>query len=359
MRTRILSRYFVTSYLTYYAAILTVAILVIAIVEMMVNFDHVIDYGEGIAGVASYLFLRLPSYYLPFLLPVGSYGAAFLSLGLPARSLEILAAKTSGIAPARLAAPILVTAALFAVVALLLHETVVLRAATRFDRERDGGELFQSRGAFWYQSGSTLFSVESADRDARTLTGVAIYERDRTGRLLRSVEAETAHIEADHRWRLENARFREFPRDDPEAAPRTEDRASAIFELGSADDLALLDADPQSLSLVRLREYIRTQERDGRDTTRDRALLHARLVDPLTVLLFALIGTPLGASVERSRSIAVAALRGIALLGGYYALQTTASVMGSGGVASTALAPWVVLGLFAAYGAWRFSRMST
>lgn len=355
---RILSRYFVASYLTYYAAIVTVAILVIAIVEMMVNFDHVIDYGEGIAGVASYLFLRLPSYYLPFLLPVGSFGAAFLCLGLPARSLEILAAKTSGIAPARIAAPILATAILLSGVALVLHETVVLNAARRFDRERGSGELFQSRDAFWYQSGSTLFSVKSADRDAQTLTGVAIYERDRSGRLLRSVEADTAHIEADHRWRLENARFREFPRDDPDAAPRTEDRESALFELGSADDLALLDADPRALSLSRLRAYIGAQEREGRDATRDRSLFHARLVDPLTVLLFAVLGTPLGVSVERSRSIAVAALQGIALLGGYYALQTTASVVGSGGVAGAALAPWGVLGLFAAFGAWRFARMS-
>ena len=67
---------------------------------MMVKFDHVIDYGEGLSGVATYLFLRLPSYYLPYLLPVGSFGAAFLCLGLPARAFEILAAKTSGIAPA-------------------------------------------------------------------------------------------------------------------------------------------------------------------------------------------------------------------------------------------------------------------
>jgi len=76
------------------------------------------------------------------------------------------------------------------------------------------------------------------------------------------------------------------------------------------------------------------------------------------VLLFAVLGTPLGVSVERSRSIAVAALQGIALLGGYYALQTTASVVGSGGVASSALAPWFVLGAFAAFGVWRFGRMS-
>src|SRR5262245_48139422 len=174
---------------------------------MMVNFDHVIEYGEGVAGVASYLFLRLPSYYLPFLLPVGSFGAAFLCLGLPARSREILAAKTSGIPPARLAAPVLATAAGFALLALVLNETVVIGATQRFEGTSGGGEVFQSRGGFWYQRGNTLFNVQAADRDTRTLQRVTIYERDAAGHLLRSVHADVAHIEADLRWRLENARF--------------------------------------------------------------------------------------------------------------------------------------------------------
>jgi lipopolysaccharide export system permease protein len=353
---RILTRFFVQTYLTYYAAIVAVSFLVIAIVEMMVNFDHVIEHGEGISGALSYLFLRLPSYYLPFLLPVGSFGAAFLCLGLPARTFEILAAKTSGIAPTRIAAPVLAVASAFSIVALLLNETIVLQTASRLDGRRDGGELFQSSGAFWYQRGNTLFEVQGADRDTKTLQGVVVYERDSNGRLLRRVEAQTAHIEDDHKWRLENARFREFPRGDPTAAPRTETRATALLELGDAD-LALLGADPRGLTLLRLREYIHANDREGRDTTRFRSLWHARMADPLTVLLFALLGAPLGFAVERARSLGAAAIEGVGLLGGYYALQTTANVIGQAGVAAAAL-PWIVLGAFGAFGAWRFARLS-
>jgi lipopolysaccharide export system permease protein len=353
---RILTRYFVQSYLTYYAAIVAISMLVIAIVEMMVNFDHVIEHGHGVSGAASYLFLRLPSYYLPFLLPVGSFGAAFLCLGLPARALELLAAKASGIAPARVAAPVLATACAFSGVALFLNETVVLRAAQRFDAGQDGGQLFQARGAFWYQRGNTLFEVQGADRDTQTLKGVVIYERDPNGRLLRSVEADVAHIEVDHRWRLERAVFREFPRDDPESAPRTETRADAWFEFGRAGDLALLGADPRNLTLLRLREYIRAIHREGRDTARYRSLWHGRLADPLSVLLFAVLGAPLGFSVERARSLGSAAIEGVGLLAGYYALQTAASVIGSAGFSAATLAPWLVLGVFGAFGAWRLAR---
>ena len=356
---RILSRYFVRGYLTYYAAILIVAFLVIALVEMMVNFDHAIDYGEGIAGVLSSLFLRLPSYYLPFLLPVGSGGASFLCLGLPARAREILAAKTSGIPPARLAVPVVVTAVAFSLLALVLNETVVLGATKRFEGTSNGGELFQSRGAFWYQRGNTLINIRSADRDTRTLQGVAIYERDAAGHLLRSVQADVAHIEADHRWRLENARFHEFPRDDAEAAPRTEMRETAWFELDSGGDLALLAADPRELSLAHLGQYIRALDGEGRDTVRYRSLWHARLADPFSVLLFAVIGAPLGFSVERTRSLTAAAVLGIAILAGYYALQTSASIIATSGVAAIAFAPWFVLAAFGAYAGWSFARTSS
>ena len=355
---RILSRYFVSGYLTYYAAIVLVSLLVIAIVEMMVNFDHVTEYGEGLVGMASYLFLRLPSYYLPFLIPIGSFGAAFLCLGLPARSLEILAAKTSGISPVRLAAPVLVTASIASVAALVLNETIVLDAARSFNSEADA-EIFQSRGSFWYQRGQTLFGVESADRDSRTLRGVTVYERDAAGRLVRSIRAASAHIEDDdRRWRLEDARFHEFDVDDPLAAPQSETREDAWLELGSAEDLALLGADARSLSLLRLRAQIAALERDDRDASRYRAQWHARLADPLSVVLFALLGAPLGMVVERSRSLAVAALHAIALLGGYYGLQTTATIVGTGGADAAAFAPWVVQALFASYGAWRLAQAS-
>lgn len=355
---RTLSRYFVSGFITYYVAIIVVSLLVIAIVEMMVNFDHVIEYGEGVTGLASYLFLRLPSYYLPFLVPVASFGAAFLCLGLPARSLEILAAKASGISPGRLAMPVIGAAAMLSLVAFVLNETIVLDAARRFNRERGGGEIFQSRGAFWYQRGSTLFSVESADRESRTLRGVTIYERDGDGRLRRSVQAAQARIEDDRRWRLEDARFREFPADDPLAAPRTEVRETAWLELASVDDLVLLDADARSLPLLRLHAHIASLEREKRDATRYRAQWHARLADPFSVLLFALLGAPLGMLVERSRSLAVAALQAIALLGAYYGLQTTASVVAAGGIAAAVFAPWIVQSLFAGFGVWRLARMS-
>lgn len=354
----ILSRQFLVSYLGLYAGILFVSTLVIVVIEMMLNFDDALDFQQGAAGVAAYLFLRVPSYYLPYLIPVTSFAAAFLCLGLPARAREILALKAGGIAPQRVCVPVLAAAAVLSAAALLLNETIVRDTSTEFNRRESRGEtssLFQARGGFWYQRGRLFFNVQEADRQSRSLTGVRVYERDANGRLIRSIEAAGARIADDHRWHLRDATVRRFAAD-PATAPDVQHEPEMVLEMASERELALLDADAESLSLFRLSEYIDAVVRDGRNPVRYRALFHARLADPLSVLVFALLAAPLGLAVERSRSLAGAAVKGIALIAVFYTLQTSAAIVATGGIAAAVLGPWFVLGAFGVYGTWRYAR---
>jgi LPS export ABC transporter permease LptG len=356
---RILSRQFLASYLTLYFGILAASLLVIGVIEMTLNFDDALEFSQGLRGILVYLFLRLPSYYLPYLVPVSSFAAAFFCLGLPARTQEIVAIKAGGVAPQRICLPVLVAAAALAAVTLVLNETIVLETANRFNRRSGGdwqGELLQMSGAFWYHRGRYFYNVSEADRETRTLYGIHVYERSEDGRLVRSISAASATIADDHRWELRDAVFRHFP-PDPGAPPEVRREAQAVLEVASERELALLDANAASLSLPRLVEYIDALRGAGRDTTRYRALFHARLADPVSVLVFALLGIPLGLAVERSRSLATAAVQGIVLLGAFYTLQTAAAVVAAGGIPAAVPAPWVLLALFAAWGTWRFARV--
>jgi lipopolysaccharide export system permease protein len=356
---RILSRHFLASYLGFYAAILVASLLVIAIIEMMLNLDRALEFQSGALGVATYLLLRLPSYYLPYLLPVTSFGAAFLCIGLSARAQEIVAAKAGGVPPQRIAAPVLCAAVALAVAALGIFETLVRDSGAAYERTRRGDAsitLFRNEGSFWYQRGRLLYNVQSADRETRTLHDVRVYERDDAGRLRRAIHAESARIADDHRWELHRATIRSFDLADPSAAPSIERREQTQLDVASEQDLALLDADASSLPLPELSAYIQAMERSGRDSTRYRALLHARLAEPLTVPLFALLAVPLGLGVERTRNLAIAALQGIALLGAFYGVVSTTQILAAGGVAAAVPAPWVVLSGFAGFGAWRLLR---
>lgn len=356
---RILSRQFLTSYLTLYFGILVASLIVIGVIEMTLNFDDALEFSKGLRGILGYLFLRLPSYYLPYLVPTSSFAAAFFCLGLPARTQEIVAIKAGGIAPQRVCVPVLAAAGVMAAVTLVLNETVVLETANRFNR-RSGdwqGELLQMSGAFWYHRGRYVYNVSEADRETRTLRGIRVYELSDEGRLVRSISAASARIADDNHWELVDAVFREFPLDDPGAAPRVRHEAHAVLEVASERELALLDANASSLSLPRLREYIAAMKSQGRDATRYRALFHARLADPLSVLVFALLGIPLGLAVERSRSLATAAVQGVVVIGLFYTLQTAAAVVAAGGIEAAVPAPWILLALFAVWGTWRFARV--
>ena len=108
---------------------------------------------------------------------------------------------------------------------------------------------------------------------------------------------------------------------------------------------------------MNLRQYISVQARDGRDTHRYEALFHARLSEPVTVLLFALLAIPLGLAVERTRSIATSALAGIILIGIYYTFRATVDVVSASGVAPAIAGPWILLVAFFGYGAIALARV--
>jgi LPS export ABC transporter permease LptG len=333
---------------------------VIVVIEMMLNLDNAVEFSEGVSGVAAYLFLRLPSYYLPYLIPVCSFAAAIFCLGLPARSHEVLAMRASGIPPQRTCIPVLVAATVIAAVTLVVNETIVLDTSNEFKRREDGGGpgslLFRSEGSFWYHRGPYLYSVEEADRESRTFREVRVYERNAEGQLIRSITAARASVDLEHAWELHDATVRNFDPARPSSVPTTRVHAVLPLEVAAERELALLNAEPSALPLVELREYIAAQDQNGRDPTRYRALFHARLADPVTVFVFALLGIPIGLSVERSRSLAAAAIRGVVLLGAFYTLQTFGGLAANSGSRLAVPFPWFVLGLFTAFGAWRYAK---
>jgi lipopolysaccharide export system permease protein len=353
---RILSRYFLASYLNLFSGILAASLVVAVIVEMLLHFEEMMSQGESFGGVASYLFVRVPFYYLGYLIPVSSFAAAFLCLGLPARWSEITAVKAGGISPRRIALPVLLAAAVLSAAALLVNETLVLSATREWHRTRSPGrEITYRQGSFWYHRGDEIYNVLEADRDTRTLHGVRVFQLTPEGRLLRSIYADRVRIEGEN-WHFLDATFRSFDPHDPAAPPTLERSAETVIAVARERDLALIDASATTLSLSELSEFIDARSRAGRNTERYRGLLHARLAEPLGVFVFALLAIPIGIGVDRHRNIAVAALHGITVVGIFYTLKTVTSILAAGGMTSAVISHWMLITLFAGFGAWRLAR---
>jgi LPS export ABC transporter permease LptG len=355
---RILSRYFLTSYLKWFAAILFSSIIAIAVVEIMLHFESVLEHRDGPMGFATYLLLRVPSYYFRDLIPVACFAAAFCSTGLPARTHEVTAIKSGGISPPRTAISLLCAAAALSGLTLLVNESVVLQASRAWSRlQNPGGEVTYRQGSFWYQRGNAIYSVQETDREARVLRGVSVYELSPRGRLVQILRAERVEVEDDRHWRFLGTTSRSFDPERPAAPPRIERISEWNRDVSTQSDLVLLEASARTLSLPKLSAYIDAQVRADRNVTRYRTLYHLRLSQPLTVLLFALLAVPLGFAVGPSRSFAAAALAGILTLAVYFTARTTVEILGDKGFAWAVVAPWAILGAFCCYGMWRLRRV--
>ncbi len=354
----ILARYFVASYFRLFVATLAVSTLAIVVVEMLVNFDKIFGtrgFGDAAApaiwSVVSYLFLRIPSYYLRDLIPISSFSAAFLCMGLPARRSEITAARAGGISPRRLALPVLMAAMVVSGLSLAVNETLVQEATRRWSRLGIGGERITYRqGTFWYRRGDRIYNVAEADPDTRRLRGVRVFELDPGGRLLRAIRAGSVQVLAGERWEFSKPVVHSFRANRPDLGPRIELLPSLNLEVGSQRDLQLLSSQASGLGLADLFDAIAAKREAGRSVRRELALLQRRLSEPLACLLLALLAIPVGFGVERSRNLAVSALWGICWLAAFQATRVTGNLIVSATTPIATLLPWLTLALFSALG---------
>jgi lipopolysaccharide export system permease protein len=355
----VLSRYLLLRFLAAFAAVLAALIVLVAVVELLADFGEVARSRGGFLDALILVALRIPREQLPLLVPIAAFSGAFLSIGTAARAHEVVGMKAGGVSPLRALAPVLLASVLVSGTALLVNETLAVRAheAERRHAGGDEAELTFRRGSFWYHKGDTIYNVRDADPDARVLRDVAIFELDERGRLVRSIRAVQATVGADGHWELADAVLRSFVPGDPAAPLRYERLARTALPL--PDEKVLLDAGVSELSIRELREYREQREPGDTESVRAQALLHERVSEPLASVLFVLLAVPLGLRVERTKSLALPALQGVAAIFAYHMARRYGATLATEGVTSASATPWVILAAFLAYGAvelWRSPR---
>ena len=202
---RILTRHLLARFLVYLFSILGVILAAMLVISLLLDFDDVLDPDRGFLWTLVKLALQIPAQSLRTVLPIAALAAALACFGLSARWLEITAMKAGGISPVRAAAPVLVAALGLSGLSFLLDQTVSVEAARALNRHLNGGQedrVTLGRGSFWYHRGDNVYNIQESDPERGTLGGVSIYERNPAGRLVRTIEAESATVADGRRWRL-------------------------------------------------------------------------------------------------------------------------------------------------------------
>lgn len=343
----VLSRHFVARFLSTFAASVVILTLAILTVETLTDLHVAVGENGDWSDLFSLTSLRISAYYLPYLVPLGAFVAAFVRFGGAARRSEIVAAKAGGISPLDLALPVFAAGLGLGLASLAANEllSVPSRAALQQIERGDRGALSFRQGAFWHADGAYLFRVESADEGARVLHGVTVFERDPRGRLIRRVRAARAEFVGNDRLAMSDAEMLSLDPEHPAAEGVRE--AHAVIELELGNRGTLLEANPDLLLLRDLLVYADGKTAGSAQALQARSLIHERLTNPLATLPFVILATALGLRVERSRSLARSALPGVLAVLAFLLVRHYAGMLSRQGVWPATMGAWGSLALFA------------
>jgi lipopolysaccharide export LptBFGC system permease protein LptF len=291
---------------------------------------------------------RSAAAYGGYLTPTATFAAAFWCAGVATVQRETLALRASGISPLVALAPVLGLALALTAVHGAAVETLGVRSAAALAARKNpgGGDVHVRAGDLWVHAGRVVYSARGL-APSGAVHEIRVYERDAEGRLVRTIAAREARRLAPQRWEFLDARVRELDPEQQLAPPRERRAARIVLTLASDRSPRLRRDELAGLPLESLRRYVAARA-DGEAGAGDaRVLLHNRLSGPLAVPVFALLAIPLALRSEGRRSLARAALQGVALL----VLFLLAREMGSSFAArSASLAvafPWLTLGSLA------------
>ena len=345
---QILSRYFAKRFVGLYALILLVSTATIIVIEMLLNLDDMLAVEHGPGGPIQYLLLRFPTYYLRELVPITAFAASFSTFAISAHWLEISAAHAGGISPRRILVPIIGAASLLGLAGFVIGETWIVNSTRDWNRREaeDSSSVTYREGSFWYHRGRTIYNITSADPSLRILHGVHLYDLDSRGQLIRKIDSRKVEVEDARHWRFHDATIRRFDPQHPDRGASVEYLESITLEVANREDIALINADPKSLNLIGLLDYIAIREAAGEDLHRVKTILYSRISDPIVAVLFAMLAAPLGLQVRERRSVGIPAMWSIGIVAGYFALRSISMTLSTEGVIPAGAGAFLLIAVF-------------
>jgi lipopolysaccharide export system permease protein len=266
------------------------------LLELLEITTDVLDRGLGIAGIARYAVLRLPS-ELVVALPLAGLLGSMSAFYAMARTGEITALRSAGVGLWRVLGYLVPVPLLFAMLHLGLTQFLVPKSEANLRSWWDSTVPLEKQPAKpqWVHTNNGVVLFERSSADGLRLLGLRIYTRDANGLLAMRTKAETANWNGSA-WLLTGTQdLRAAP--GPVLPPNT---ARQIWESNlRPDDVVQLGAADPHLSGTALADVLVGDRVSTRPDSYYRTVLARSFTAPLTVLIMMLLAFP--AAIVSSR----------------------------------------------------------
>lgn len=345
--SRTLTLYLAKMFVVRILAVLVMLVLVLTALDLLGTTGEILaPEGNGQAELLTYVSLRIPQLIARFL-PYSVLLATLITLVALNQNSEVVAMKAAGLSAHQVLAPLLLTAAIVALVSFAFNERIVTRANATLAAWQavEYGAIppdADTRANIYVTDGEDILTAATLNgRGERiALSNVTFYKRTPGGAISEQVRADKA-VYAAPGWQLGNAQA--F---DVGSAQMREIDSVVVAEGLTPEQIELESVDTDALSFWKLSETIDTFEAAGRRTSEMRAKWWHRISGPLSALLMPLLGSVAAFGLARSGQVFVRAVIGMALGFAYFVVDNAALAMGSFGGYPPFLAAWAPFLLF-------------
>lgn len=295
------------------------------------------------------LLVRAYIYQLPSMisqaLPISSLLASVITMVLLSRTNEITAMRAAGMGPFRVGMPVMIGGAFLSVIAALIGEVVLPRAAQRMHYIQEvlierGSDTQITEGARWVKNGETLYNFRDYDPITNVMTGVRVIETGENFRPKKSMESRIATYrpESDD-WLLEDVRILYFwPKGTLSYSEKKE-----VLPLNIPVEPKKLKKErrlPNELSSLELLDVIRKGTASGADVLSYRVDFHSKLALHIAAFVVSLIGLKFSYKSERSMETARGVLLAIFIGVSYWVIMSSCRALAIKGIIHPLVAAW-------------------
>jgi lipopolysaccharide export system permease protein len=311
--------------------------------------------------VAGYFLCSLPV-RLVQIVPLIGVLSVLLSIGILARTNEILAILTIGVSVIRLARPILIWTGLLVGLTFAANETVIpgLAAQARlYDLQIDGRDvtrLTASRNVLARGRDGRFFLMPLfAAYDNRMVSPTIVDVAPDNSRILRRIEADSAQLvsnspeKMESIWKVINGRVWTMSREggvvDYEFRP---EESTMVFE----EDLHILlsrDKEPEEMNMAELATHVRLLSERQQPVSGLTTDLYLKVAFPLASFFLVLIAVSYGVRMRPGNLTAMMS-RGLAWVFGYYGVSAVGRGLAYAGALGPALGAYLPVVMLLGFG---------
>ena len=345
--SRTLTLYLARLFVSRIIAVLVMLVLILQLLDLLGESGKILAHpGNGEAQLWAYVSMRAPQLAATFL-PYSVLLATIITFATLNQNSEVVAMRAGGLSAHQILAPMLLTAAVVAVVNFTFSERIVTRATASLKAWDAAGfgpipPPATSRSSVYLADGPDVLAADSVAGVGRgmTLQRVTWYQRDARGAIVaqwRSARAVYAHPG----WKLE-APVRFDVRKIASAAQPSIVVANGI----SPEQIEMTAVDADSQDILALSRSIHRLRAIGRRTSELEGKWWHKFSGPLAALLMPLLGAVAAFGLARSGKLLIRAVIGMALGFAYFVVDNASLALGNFGGYPPLVAAWAPFLLF-------------